>query len=200
MEFMKARGAETVCAPANRDRLLCSCGTACRSSSAFPGAMPPGVPAFIIWVAGPLELFGGILVMIGLFTRPVAFVLSGLMAFAYWMGHGLNALLPILNQASSRWSIASSSSSSVRMARASGASTAATDRCEHDHGRDRRTRQSPSRPCTHRHSAASWSSIRRSARVVSRRRNRSQSTTQDKAIEGPDHGTSEASACIARHS
>ena len=64
----------------------------------FPGTMPPGVPAFIIWVAGPLELFGGILVMIGLFTRPVAFVLSGLMAFAYWMGHGFHALLPILNQ------------------------------------------------------------------------------------------------------
>lgn len=68
----------------------------------FPGAMPPGVPAFIIWVAGPLELFGGILVMIGLATRPVAFVLSGLMAFAYWMGHGAKgiaegALLPAQN-------------------------------------------------------------------------------------------------------
>lgn len=64
----------------------------------FPVAMPPGVPAFIIWVAGPLELFGGILVMIGLFTRPVAFVLSGQMAFAYWMAHGPKALLPIVNQ------------------------------------------------------------------------------------------------------
>jgi putative oxidoreductase len=63
----------------------------------FPGEMPPGVPAFIIWVAGPLELFGGILVMIGLATRPVAFVLSGLMAFAYWMGHGFKALLPLTN-------------------------------------------------------------------------------------------------------
>ncbi len=63
----------------------------------FPGTMPPGVPAFIIWVAGPLELFGGILVMIGLFTRPVAFVLSGQMAFAYWMAHGPKALLPIVN-------------------------------------------------------------------------------------------------------
>ena len=63
----------------------------------FPGAMPEGVPAFVIYIAGPLELFGGVLVMIGLFTRPVAFVLSGLMAFAYWMGHGFHALLPILN-------------------------------------------------------------------------------------------------------
>ena len=64
----------------------------------FPEPMPEGVPAFIIWVAGPLELFGGILVMIGLFTRPVAFVLSGLMACAYWMAHGFKALLPVVNQ------------------------------------------------------------------------------------------------------
>jgi len=64
----------------------------------FPGEMPPGVPAFIIWVAGPIELFGGILVMIGLFTRWAAFLASGLMAFAYWMGHGTRALLPVINQ------------------------------------------------------------------------------------------------------
>jgi putative oxidoreductase len=64
----------------------------------FPGQVPEGAPAFILYTAGPLELFGGALVMIGLFTRPVAFVLSGLMAFAYWMAHGFNALLPILNQ------------------------------------------------------------------------------------------------------
>ena len=64
----------------------------------FPGAMPPGVPSFVIWVAGPLELFGGALVMVGLFTSPVAFVLSGQMAFAYWMAHGFHGLLPIVNQ------------------------------------------------------------------------------------------------------
>lgn len=63
----------------------------------FPEAMPPGVPAFIIYIAGPIELFGGILIMIGLFTRWVAFLTSGLMAFAYWMGHGTKALLPFLN-------------------------------------------------------------------------------------------------------
>ena len=63
----------------------------------FPEPMPEGVPAFIIWVAGPLELFGGLLVMVGLFTRPVAFVMSGLMACAYWMAHGLKALLPSTN-------------------------------------------------------------------------------------------------------
>lgn len=64
----------------------------------FPGEMPPGVPAFITWTAGPIELVGGILVMIGLFTRPAAFLSSGLMAFAYWMGHGTQALLPVMNK------------------------------------------------------------------------------------------------------
>lgn len=63
----------------------------------FPEPMPEGVPAFIVWVAGPLELFGGLLVMVGLFTRPAAFVMSGLMAFAYWMAHGFKALLPSTN-------------------------------------------------------------------------------------------------------
>ena len=63
----------------------------------FPGEMPPGVPAFLIWTAGPIEFLGGILVMIGLFTRPAAFLSSGLMAFAYWMGHGFKALLPVQN-------------------------------------------------------------------------------------------------------
>lgn len=65
---------------------------------AFPSGMPPGVPAFITYVAGPIELFGGILVMVGLFTSWSAFTASGLMAFAYWMGHGTKALLPLQNQ------------------------------------------------------------------------------------------------------
>jgi putative oxidoreductase len=49
-------------------------------------------------VAGPIELFGGILVMLGLFTRWAAFLCSGQMAAAYWIGHGTQALLPLLNQ------------------------------------------------------------------------------------------------------
>ena len=63
----------------------------------WPEAMPPGAPALIVWTAGPIELVGGLLVMIGLFTRPAAFLSSGLMACAYWMAHGTKALLPILN-------------------------------------------------------------------------------------------------------
>ena len=63
----------------------------------IPSAMPAGVPTFIIYGAGPIELIGGILIMIGLFTRYAAFLASGLMAFAYWMAHGTKALLPIQN-------------------------------------------------------------------------------------------------------
>lgn len=63
----------------------------------FPSGMPAGVPAFIIYVAGPIELAGGILVMIGLFTHWAAFITSGHMAVAYWMVHGTKALLPIQN-------------------------------------------------------------------------------------------------------
>ncbi|HEX3157944.1 MAG TPA: DoxX family protein [Longimicrobium sp.] len=50
------------------------------------------------WFAGVLEFFGGLLVLIGLFTRPVAFVLAGLMAVAYYMAHRPQGFFPILNQ------------------------------------------------------------------------------------------------------
>ncbi len=49
------------------------------------------------WIAGILELVGGALLILGLFTRPVAFVLSGLMAFAYWIAHAPQSLYPALN-------------------------------------------------------------------------------------------------------
>ena len=63
---------------------------------AFP-VPPPPVPPFVIAIAGPIELVGGLLVMIGLFAGWAAFLCSGLMAFAYWMVHGPQALLPIQN-------------------------------------------------------------------------------------------------------
>lgn len=63
----------------------------------WPGEVPEGAPAFVIWIAGPIELVGGVLVMIGLFTRWAAFLSSGLMACAYWMAHGTQALLPAVN-------------------------------------------------------------------------------------------------------
>jgi putative oxidoreductase len=48
-------------------------------------------------VAGVLELFGGALLALGLFTRPVAFILSGEMAFAYWMAHAPDSFFPVNN-------------------------------------------------------------------------------------------------------
>lgn len=96
MEFMKAREAETYALM----RIVIGflfLWHGVQKLFGWPQPMPPDVPAFIIWAAGPLELFGGILVMIGLFTRPVAFVMSGLMACAYWMAHGTKALLPSMN-------------------------------------------------------------------------------------------------------
>jgi putative oxidoreductase len=62
----------------------------------FPRVSP--AEGFVKVVAGGIELVGGILIMIGLFTSPVAFLASGLMAAAYWMSHGTNDLFPILNQ------------------------------------------------------------------------------------------------------
>ena len=64
----------------------------------FPGPLPGGMPAFVIYIAGPIELIGGAFVMIGLFTRWAAFLCSGQMAVAYWMAHGMNALLPLQNR------------------------------------------------------------------------------------------------------
>jgi putative oxidoreductase len=61
------------------------------------GGVPAGVPGFIIWIAGPIELIGGVLLALGLFTRGTAFLMSGLMAFAYFMGHGVKGFWPILN-------------------------------------------------------------------------------------------------------
>ena len=54
----------------------------------------------LLGVAGILELGGGVLLLIGLFTRPTAFVLSGLLAFAYFLGHATKGfvLVPFLNQ------------------------------------------------------------------------------------------------------
>ena len=43
-------------------------------------------------------MVGGALLVLGLFTRPVAFILSGEMAFAYWMGHAPRSVFPLLNR------------------------------------------------------------------------------------------------------
>jgi len=56
------------------------------------GALPP-----LMLVAGILEVVGGLLLVVGLFSRPVAFVMSGLMAAAYFMAHAPQSFFPVLN-------------------------------------------------------------------------------------------------------
>ena len=62
------------------------------------GGMPSGVTMTpLLTVAGVIELVGGALILLGLFTRPVAFIASGEMAFAYFMGHFPRGFWPIQN-------------------------------------------------------------------------------------------------------
>ncbi len=69
---------------------------------AFPAAILPGggtAPVgSLVWFAGVIEVVGGTLFFLGLFTRPVAFILSGEMAFAYFIGHAPHGFWPVLNQ------------------------------------------------------------------------------------------------------
>jgi putative oxidoreductase len=68
---------------------------------AFPIGMPPnGQTATFgtqVWIGGALEVFGGLLMLLGLFSRPVAFILSGEMAVAYFQFHQPQAFWPTLN-------------------------------------------------------------------------------------------------------
>ena len=65
----------------------------------FPvAASHPFQPFTLGGCAGMLELFGGILLLIGLFTRPVAFILSGEMAFAYFLSHAPHGFWPLVNR------------------------------------------------------------------------------------------------------
>ena len=63
----------------------------------LPPGMPAPAPLSLFWFGGILELLGGLLVLIGLFTRPVAFILAGEMAVAYWMFHAPQGPFPALN-------------------------------------------------------------------------------------------------------
>jgi putative oxidoreductase len=64
--------------------------------------LPPGVPPMTLMsqmgLAGTLEVVGGLLILIGLLTRPVSFVLAGEMAVAYFQGHFPQSFFPSVNQ------------------------------------------------------------------------------------------------------
>jgi putative oxidoreductase len=65
----------------------------------FPAAGGNAVPLMSLFgAAAILELVGGFLIFIGLFTRPTAFILSGEMAFAYFIAHAPHGFNPIANQ------------------------------------------------------------------------------------------------------
>ncbi|MGF9564072.1 DoxX family protein [Neorhizobium sp. JUb45] len=63
----------------------------------FPAAMGEGALPPLMLVAALLEVVGGALLVIGLFTRPVAFILAGQMAVAYFMAHASKGFWPALN-------------------------------------------------------------------------------------------------------
>ncbi len=68
---------------------------------AYPMGMPPdGATAQFLtqtWIGGVLEVFGGGLILLGLFTRPVAFLLAGEMAVAYFQFHAPQGFWPLMN-------------------------------------------------------------------------------------------------------
>jgi putative oxidoreductase len=64
----------------------------------FPGTRVPVALMSLLGVASLLETFGGALVFLGLFVRPVAFLLAGEMAAAYFMGHAPNGFWPLVNR------------------------------------------------------------------------------------------------------
>jgi putative oxidoreductase len=65
----------------------------------FPAPPASGLPPVmsLFWIGAILELVGGLLLLVGAFTRPVAFILAGEMAVAYWMFHAPRNLYPTLN-------------------------------------------------------------------------------------------------------
>ena len=63
----------------------------------LPAGMPPIQLMSQMGLAGTLEVFGGVLILIGLFTRPVSFVLAGEMAVAYFQGHFPHSFFPSVN-------------------------------------------------------------------------------------------------------
>ena len=62
---------------------------------AVDGVPAPGLS--LAGLSGPFELVLGLLFLIGLFTRPVAFLAAGFCAVGYWMMHGPHSLFPIVN-------------------------------------------------------------------------------------------------------
>lgn len=79
-------------------RIVAGLGFLHHGTSKFFGIPPFPMPLNpLLYVAGTLELVGGALIIIGFFTRPVAFVLAGMSAVAYFMVHAPKSLYPSVN-------------------------------------------------------------------------------------------------------
>ena len=65
----------------------------------FPAPSQSGQPPVLslLWIGGVMELVGGLFILAGFLTRPVAFLLAGEMAVAYWMFHAPRSFFPVLN-------------------------------------------------------------------------------------------------------
>ena len=76
--------------------IMFTCHGAQKMLGAF-GGLPPGAEGWMTTTAGIVELVGGALLTVGLFTRFAAFICSGLMAVGYWYGHGRQGFWPKMN-------------------------------------------------------------------------------------------------------
>jgi putative oxidoreductase len=64
----------------------------------FPSPLPTPPLFTLYWFAGAIEFAGGVLLTLGQFSRPVALIMSGEMAFAYFLSHAPHGFFPILNR------------------------------------------------------------------------------------------------------
>lgn len=64
----------------------------------FPSPMPPPALFSLHWFAGAIEFVGGLFALFGFYTRLAAFIMSGEMAFAYFLSHAPNSFFLILNR------------------------------------------------------------------------------------------------------
>ena len=70
----------------------------CHGATKFMEMQEAARPWHIQWIAAPIELIGGALVMLGVFTVPAAFLCAGMAAAAYWVSHFPRGMLPIQNR------------------------------------------------------------------------------------------------------
>ena len=97
MDFLKPYAAQLLSVLRIMSGLLLLQHGTTKYLSVPPGPMNNASPMTMGGAAGIFELVGGVMLVLGFFTRPVAFVLSGVMAIAYFYAHAPRGFYPILN-------------------------------------------------------------------------------------------------------